>query len=186
MAVTGIPAGWKRGRRSQCHGLWTVWCHCIGNYFFFQAEDGIRDGRVTGVQTCALPILKYAVWEHRGLPGQPSSEGELSFTRPRRGVASWLAAPRDLRSLDFASPRAILVASIALKNLGSIFDEVQSLVTAANPNALAQMDQMQQGLGINLKDDLLAQLGGEITLEVDDIEKDQPAWKAILEVEDVA
>src|SRR5690625_6674479 len=26
-------------------------------YFFFQAEDGIRDGHVTGVQTCALPIL---------------------------------------------------------------------------------------------------------------------------------
>src|SRR5438876_12439649 len=27
--------------------------------FFFQAEDGIRDGRVTGVQTCALPILRH-------------------------------------------------------------------------------------------------------------------------------
>src|SRR5439155_7643328 len=26
------------------------------SYFFFQAEDGIRDGHVTGVQTCALPI----------------------------------------------------------------------------------------------------------------------------------
>src|SRR6267143_3972966 len=26
-------------------------------FFFFQAEDGIRDGTVTGVQTCALPIL---------------------------------------------------------------------------------------------------------------------------------
>src|SRR6266487_1706187 len=25
-------------------------------FCFFQAEDGIRDGRVTGVQTCALPI----------------------------------------------------------------------------------------------------------------------------------
>ena len=25
-------------------------------FFFFQAEDGIRDGRVTGVKTCALPI----------------------------------------------------------------------------------------------------------------------------------
>src|SRR5207245_4088258 len=25
--------------------------------FFFQAEDGIRDATVTGVQTCALPIL---------------------------------------------------------------------------------------------------------------------------------
>src|SRR5437016_13773622 len=27
-------------------------------FFFFQAEDGIRDWSVTGVQTCALPILK--------------------------------------------------------------------------------------------------------------------------------
>src|SRR5215216_7119049 len=27
------------------------------NFFFFQAEDGIRDDLVTGVQTCALPIL---------------------------------------------------------------------------------------------------------------------------------
>src|SRR5207245_7508477 len=26
------------------------------SYFFFQAEDGIRDATVTGVQTCALPI----------------------------------------------------------------------------------------------------------------------------------
>src|SRR5690625_7123383 len=30
----------------------TADCRC----FFFQAEDGIRDGHVTGVQTCALPI----------------------------------------------------------------------------------------------------------------------------------
>src|SRR5207253_3466179 len=29
-------------------------------FFFFQAEDGIRDGHVTGVQTCALPILEQA------------------------------------------------------------------------------------------------------------------------------
>src|SRR5690625_6485590 len=28
----------------------------IGLFFFFQAEDGIRAGHVTGVQTCALPI----------------------------------------------------------------------------------------------------------------------------------
>src|SRR5207253_6249923 len=27
-------------------------------FFFFQAEDGIRDGHVTGVQTCALPIFR--------------------------------------------------------------------------------------------------------------------------------
>src|SRR5215510_4068656 len=31
--------------------------HFHGFFFFFQAEDGIRSGHVTGVQTCALPIL---------------------------------------------------------------------------------------------------------------------------------
>src|SRR2546425_6957728 len=29
---------------------------CVSLFFFFQAEDGIRDKLVTGVQTCALPI----------------------------------------------------------------------------------------------------------------------------------
>src|SRR5687767_12913276 len=31
---------------------------CFFLFFFFQAEDGIRDKLVTGVQTCALPILE--------------------------------------------------------------------------------------------------------------------------------
>src|SRR2546421_3761161 len=31
---------------------------CVFFFFFFQAEDGIRDLIVTGVQTCALPIAK--------------------------------------------------------------------------------------------------------------------------------
>src|SRR2546430_7230689 len=37
----------------------TLSCFCF--FFFFQAEDGIRDLTVTGVQTCALPIC---VLEH--------------------------------------------------------------------------------------------------------------------------
>src|SRR2546430_12493566 len=37
---------------SLCLWLWLLFC------FFFQAEDGIRDLTVTGVQTCALPILE--------------------------------------------------------------------------------------------------------------------------------
>ena len=31
---------------------------CVFFFFFFQAEDGIRDTSVTGVQTCALPISR--------------------------------------------------------------------------------------------------------------------------------
>src|SRR5699024_11627120 len=35
---------------------WVRWNEYIIDVFFFQAEDGIRDRNVTGVQTCALPI----------------------------------------------------------------------------------------------------------------------------------
>src|SRR6266496_2336472 len=36
-------------------------------FFFFQAEDGIRDLYVTGVQTCALPICRMWGFEHAGI-----------------------------------------------------------------------------------------------------------------------
>src|SRR5205823_11380773 len=41
-------------------------------FFFFQAEDGIRDKLVTGVQTCALPIYVVA-------PDTPKGKGALKF-----------------------------------------------------------------------------------------------------------
>src|SRR5207245_7956767 len=40
--------------------LWFCYLGCICFFcFFFQAEDGIRDATVTGVQTCALPISDF-------------------------------------------------------------------------------------------------------------------------------
>src|SRR5699024_12015191 len=40
--------------------------------FFFQAEDGIRDRNVTGVQTCALPIFyQYVNAEHIDIKEKP-------------------------------------------------------------------------------------------------------------------
>src|SRR5699024_11473759 len=41
---------WKTAVRIPCHS----------SLCFFQAEDGIRDGHMTGVQTCALPISSLA------------------------------------------------------------------------------------------------------------------------------
>src|SRR3712207_7600526 len=43
-------------------------------FFFFQAEDGIRDIGVTGVQTCALPILHlFSIEEEQYSPQQERS-----------------------------------------------------------------------------------------------------------------
>src|SRR5260370_18564525 len=45
---------------------------CCCCFFFFQAEDGIRDSSVTGVQTCALPI---SVITTEDTPARPLSFG---------------------------------------------------------------------------------------------------------------
>src|SRR3712207_8032865 len=47
-------------------------------FFFFQAEDGIRDIGVTGVQTCALPISVVNEIEKRHEAGQPVLVGTIS------------------------------------------------------------------------------------------------------------
>src|SRR2546426_10909401 len=50
-------------------------------FFFFQAEDGIRDYKVTGVQTCALPIsaAQEAAFRAAGIPirGRITGEGTV-------------------------------------------------------------------------------------------------------------
>src|SRR5256886_8229705 len=48
------------------------------SFFFFQAEDGIRDLTVTGVQTCALPISHRP---SRPLPGRSSEVRVLPLSR---------------------------------------------------------------------------------------------------------
>src|SRR2546426_10999820 len=72
--------------------------------FFFQAEDGIRDYKVTGVQTCALPISRSTPLRKRCRPGSRSAtpwrakrsiqwstgtDSSLTERRGREAVASW-------------------------------------------------------------------------------------------------
>src|SRR5205823_9285956 len=74
--------------------------------FFFQAEDGIRDKLVTGVQTCALPIFSVT---SRRRPRPTSYRRRTRRTRacrpaapdpaPRRRTARWGSTqPRYFRS----------------------------------------------------------------------------------------
>src|SRR5688572_31992385 len=62
-------------------------CGCVGwsvsfFFFFFQAEDGIRDLTVTGVQTCALPICIAAC--RRRLPFSPAPPARSIRSRRTR------------------------------------------------------------------------------------------------------
>src|SRR2546429_5372582 len=55
-------------------------------FFFFQAEDGIRDVAVTGVQTCALPILGRAEAARGALPAHRQLQRALALGNARGGA----------------------------------------------------------------------------------------------------
>src|SRR2546425_12626155 len=68
---------------------------CVCFFFFFQAEDGIRDKLVTGVQTCALPIslpeetraaVRRANAVLLGAVGAPGLEHAPRHLRPETGL----------------------------------------------------------------------------------------------------
>src|SRR5256885_9715243 len=60
------------------------WCL----FFFFQAEDGIRDYKVTGVQTCALPI-----WGWCSTAFSAASSMVAADTSPSRSFLARMARP---------------------------------------------------------------------------------------------
>src|SRR6266568_5558173 len=81
--------------------LWSSAAICVSSafkqrlpsfFFFCQAEDGIRDGTVTGVQTCALPILPgmrerlgqvdTQVLSPDAVPGRPAADTGQHHQRP--------------------------------------------------------------------------------------------------------
>src|SRR5437870_13373926 len=72
--------------------------------FFFQAEDGIRDGHVTGVQTCALPILVGEVDTYKKFPDYDLyGDFNVNYVKLERvpGFEDWSAINRALRAGEF-------------------------------------------------------------------------------------
>src|SRR5207247_4669048 len=67
--------------------------------FFFQAEDGIRDPLVTGVQTCALPICG------RSPPARPLARGRRAPATSGRGLRGPGGAGRRGRAASAGTPR---------------------------------------------------------------------------------
>src|SRR5207253_6865226 len=67
--------------------------------FFFQAEDGIRDGHVTGVQTCALPIFSDSGY---------CSDANLRYLKKKK-IEGFVAVDREsYRDRQKACPRGPL------------------------------------------------------------------------------
>src|SRR6266567_8693801 len=101
-------------------------------FFFFQAEDGIRDLTVTGVQTCALPIFVLAgLWRARRL-GPLITERLPVVVRASETVEGHAGLYQSRRARDRAAAalREDLLARV-LPVLGLVKDTPADAVTGA-------------------------------------------------------
>src|SRR6267143_1742245 len=104
-------------------------------FFFFQAEDGIRVGTVTGVQTCALPIFAIGVLVMMGPPLPADTQLADQLQRLAMELGARLAAARAVHE---AEQRAVSDPLTGLRNRRE-FDRAVQRHAAGKPVAMATL-----------------------------------------------
>jgi len=130
--------------------------------------------------------VRYLMLEHREVGGKSQSHADLTFASERQGVASWLAAPGSMGSLEFVSPNASMVTAAVIKNPKSIMEEIFKMAGSGDPDFQQHMAEFESKAGVNVLDDIAAPLGGEVTMAFDGPMVPTPRWKLIFEVYDPA
>src|SRR5690348_6247191 len=142
---------------------------CAAVCFFFQAEDGIRDGRVTGVQTCALPIFRLlntsrgpAVWSPRAqcdkqayrLKMREVLESQANLKIKQAEVAELIIEESGVRSRESANGREpmaesqrLLCRGIKLRDGRTVGAQAVIITTGTFLNGLIHCGEQQYPAG---------------------------------------
>jgi len=130
-----------------------------------------------------LSDMRYLVVEHREVNNVPDNRMVLDFAGSRRGVASWLAAPAPMGSLEFVSRNAAVAVAFVAKDPQLMVTDIFNM--ADDPaQAQAKMAEANSKLNLNLRDDLAAQFGGDAVIALDGPVLPTPAWKFVIEIHD--
>ncbi len=134
------------------------------------------------LQNSGFNDIKYLI----ATRGETSNHGDnritLEFGGPRRGIASWLAAPAPMGSLDYVSGNAGAAFSFVAKQPALMFDDLFSTFGTGAPNFSKGLAEANAELGLDVRNDLVSALGGEMTIALDGPVLPTPSWKVIIEV----
>jgi len=144
--------------------------YASGAGWLFAADmEQILPARVKDSKNMAgVDDLRYVIVERRQNLGRTENSATVSFKGTRSGIASWIAAPAPMGTLDFISPDATFAASFVVNNPAAL---------------LAQLPKRPFS---EIGNDIAATLGGEVTVAVDGPLLPSPSWKVAVEVNDPA
>ncbi|HEY1402907.1 MAG TPA: FecR domain-containing protein [Pyrinomonadaceae bacterium] len=128
--------------------------------------------------------LKHFVVEQKEVKAKTQSRAVLSFNEPRRGIASWLAAPGPMGALKFISPDANVATAFVVKEPTLLVDDLLGFMETASPDLRKRLRELETQNSLDLKRDFAAPLGGEFAFAIDGPVLPTPSWKMIMEVYD--
>ncbi|HBY59256.1 MAG TPA: hypothetical protein DEH78_05510 [Solibacterales bacterium] len=140
---------------------------------------GARNGREADF---LMGGVKQLLIEQKQVNGVTSTSAQFGFQGERKGLAAWLGRPATLSSLDFVSPEATVVSSFALRSPAAIVDELFNLAGGANGRFDQERREQETKLGVDLREDIAATLGGDVTIAFDGPAFPVPSWKVAVEV----
>lgn len=118
-----------------------------------------------------LDNLRFLIAEQKGTLAAPVHSASLNFSGARHGMASWLAAPGPMGSMEFVSKDATFAASFLMRDPRQMLDELRAM----------------SGVGSDLEqrfmNEVSGSLGGEVTIAMDGALLPTPAWVVAVELE---
>lgn len=143
-------------------------------------QSGKRLPQQPMMASSGLEDMQYLIAEHRDVNGAPANHLDIQFSGARQRVASWLASPAPIGSLDFVSQNASFAVAAITKNPAAIADDLMAM--ASQGNGASGWSEIDNTLRIDVRNDLIANIGGDFAIALDGPVLPTPSWKMIVEV----
>jgi hypothetical protein len=137
--------------------------------------------KMQSLENSGLGGVQYLIAEHRESNNVLANHLTLQFTGTRQRVASWLASPAPIGSLDFVSPNAAAAVATLSKDPAAIADDIMAMASQSKGETV-DWSEIDAKLQINVRNDLAANLGGDFLLALDGPVLPTPSWKFVVEV----